>query len=246
LAERGPATGSPASTGSEARKPETASRSRILIVDDEDAFRGLLRLRLEENFDIIDTGHAAEALALALQHKPDAILLDLSMPEFSGFELCQTLSSLSHTQSIPVFVVSGEPAGKYKTFCQNLGAREYVQKPVDFEDLQALLAATLKDKRRRRRPEVCVRLRVVLRLIGTDTNEKRFDVLTATEEVTPSGFSSGCTAPLKKDATVEVFLVGSTEQRVGQARATCVDWHDTPFPRYRFQFCGQPEQWFFQ
>ena len=54
--------------------------SKILIIDDDQAVRGLLRQRLEGLYDIADTGNPEEALALAVQVKPDCILLDLTMP----------------------------------------------------------------------------------------------------------------------------------------------------------------------
>ena len=219
---------------------------RILIVDDEEPFRNVLRLRLEDTFEIIDTGHAAEALALALQHQPDAVLLDLSMPESSGFELCQTLASLSHTQSIPVFVISGEPAAKYKAFCENLGAREYLEKPVDFEELKTRLAVVLRDKQPKHRAEVSVRLRVILKLVGTDAHGTKFETLTTTDEISARGFACGCTTPLKKDALVDVFEDTPEGHYVGQARAVSAEWRETPFPRYRFQFVARPRQWFLQ
>lgn len=48
-----------------------------------------MRFRLRESYDVIDSGSPEEALALALQHKPAAILLDLMMPKYSGLEVCQ-------------------------------------------------------------------------------------------------------------------------------------------------------------
>jgi DNA-binding response OmpR family regulator len=56
-----------------------------------------MSFRLKNSYKIIDSGSPEEALALALQYKPAAILLDLMMPKYSGFEVCQTLSSLSFT-----------------------------------------------------------------------------------------------------------------------------------------------------
>jgi len=78
---------------------------KILIVDDDEAVRGLHRLRLSDSYDVIETGDAEEALALALHHKPAAVLLDPMMPKFSGFEVCQSLHSLSYTSLIPIFVI---------------------------------------------------------------------------------------------------------------------------------------------
>ena len=54
---------------------------KLLIVDDEEAMRRLLRINLADRYEIIDTGNPEQALALAMQDKPNAILLDLRMPE---------------------------------------------------------------------------------------------------------------------------------------------------------------------
>lgn len=220
--------------------------ARILVVDDEEPYRNLIRQRLEDEYEVIDTGQPAEALALALQHRPDAIVLDLSMPELSGFELCQTLATLSYTQSIPIFVVTGEPAAKYKAFCQNLGATEYFEKPVDFDELKARLAVGLKLHHPERRAEVSVRLRVILKLLGTDTNGGKFELLTTTDGVSAGGFLCSCPASLHKDSLVEVFLVSEEPRYVGQARAVRAEWRDTPVPHYGFRFVARPDQWVLQ
>jgi CheY-like chemotaxis protein len=68
---------------------------RLLIVDDDEAIRRLFRLQLADEYEIIDTADPEQALALAMEHKPDAILLDMHMPKFSGFDLCRTFNSFS-------------------------------------------------------------------------------------------------------------------------------------------------------
>lgn len=219
---------------------------RLLIIDDDDAMRRLLRLNLAGSHEIIDTGDPEEALALALQHKPDAILLDLRMPKFSGFELCQTFTSFSSTQLIPVFVVSGEAGARTKQICRDLGAAEYFEKPVDFERLRASLEKVLRGKRPERRSEVRVRLRVTLKLRGTDTHGKPFEALTTTENVGLSSFFCGCQAALKDEAVVQVFLVSGGEQHVGSARIVRSERADTAYPRYAFRFVEKVGDWVLQ
>ena len=92
----------------------------ILIVDDDDAMRGMIKMRLSDTYETIDAGNPVQALGLALDHKPRAILLDLMMPDCSGFELCQSFHNLSYTARIPIFVVTGESAGKYREYMSNL------------------------------------------------------------------------------------------------------------------------------
>src|SRR5260370_8330088 len=108
---------------------------KILIVDDDDALRALLRMRLSDTYEVIDTGNPVLALGMALEHKPDAILLDLMMPDTSGFELCQSLHTLSYTSRTPIFVVSSEPAAKYREYVGSLGARGFLKTPFTFPDL---------------------------------------------------------------------------------------------------------------
>jgi CheY-like chemotaxis protein len=99
----------------------TRPMPRVLIVDDGDAYRSVMREHLSRDYQIIETACPEEALVMAVENGPDVSLLDLSMPGLPGFELCQTLSSLSFTQKIPIFIISGQDE-RNKAFCQNLGA----------------------------------------------------------------------------------------------------------------------------
>src|SRR4029077_1678186 len=166
----------------------------------------MLRFRLKDTYEIIDTASPEEGLILALQRKPDAILVDLMMPAHTGFELCQTLTSLSFTQLIPVFVISGAPEGIYKDFCDALGTQGYFEKPIDFNLLQARLAATLSKDRGNRRREARIRMRLGLKLRGRDTKENPFEILTFTENVSCRGFACGLNVQLGRNGVVEVFL----------------------------------------
>ena len=132
---------------------------KLLIVDDDSAMRGLMRARLSDTYEIFDTESPEQALALALEHRPDAVLLDLMMPKFSGFELCQSFHALSYTSYLPIFVISGAAGNKYKEQCDKLGVADYFDKPVDFKKLKERLAAELQTSRPERRAEARVRMR---------------------------------------------------------------------------------------
>lgn len=217
---------------------------RLLVVDDDESIRKLLRFRLKDLYEITETASAEEALALALQVKPGAILLDLSMPKYSGLELCQALGSLSFTQLIPIFIISGAPAGRYQGFCENLGAKGYFQKPIDFDALRARLAEVLNGSTHDRRAEPRVRLRVSLKLSGNDSEKRVFDLQTVTENVSSSGFCCGCRADLNVDAVVAVALASCGKpQFVGKARVAHVQWPKTPGQQCGFQFLEKPLNW---
>jgi CheY-like chemotaxis protein len=216
------------------------------MVEDDPAMRGLLREHLVESYEVIETGDPTEALAQALEHKPDCILLDLMLPGFSGFELCQMFSSLSLTRLTPVCVITAKPAAEYKDFCLNLGAADYFEKPVNFAQLKARLAVLLEGKRDERRRERRVRLSVILKLRGQDAAGNPFESLTAADDVSGSGFLCACQARLEKGSQVEVFLMGGQERYVGRAEVMRTEWRDRPWQRYGFQFVEKPREWILQ
>jgi CheY-like chemotaxis protein len=216
---------------------------KLLLVDDDEALRRMVRVSLGDLHEIVDTGVAEEALALALEHKPDAILLDLRMPKYSGFELCQTFTSFSSTQLIPVIIVSGEAGARTKELCRDLGAVGYFEKPVDFDALTEFLTKTLENRRVERRSEVRVRLRVPLKLCGADNRGESFEALTSTENVSKSGFLCACNLALDRDTVVDVFLGGLDGMCVGKARVVRSEWADTPYPRYGFRFVEKRSGW---
>jgi DNA-binding response OmpR family regulator len=220
--------------------------NKLLIVDDEEAMRRLLRINLADRYEIVDTGNSEQALAMAMRDKPNAILLDLRMPNYSGFELCRTFKSMTSTQLIPIIIISGEAGATTKLLCKELGATAYFQKPVDFDALRAGLERVLQAAQPERRSEVRVRLRVMLKLRGTDINEKPFEQVSAAENVSKNGFFCGCTALLKNESTIEVFLVSGGTKFVGKARVVRSEGFDTPYPLYAFRFVQKEGDWILQ
>jgi DNA-binding response OmpR family regulator len=219
---------------------------KLLIVDDEEAMRRLLRINLSDRYEILDTGNPEQALAMAMQNKPSAILLDLRMPKYSGFELCRTFNSLTSTQLIPLIVVSGEGGATTKELCKELGATAYFQKPIDFEALRQSLENVLHAARPERRSEVRVRLRVKLTLRGTDIDGKPFEEATLTENVGRSSFLCGCTAGLKIGSVIEVQLQSGGTKFSGKVRVVRSEGTDTPYPRYAFRFVEKDGDWILQ
>jgi CheY-like chemotaxis protein len=216
---------------------------RLLIIDDDESLRKVMRFRLKDFYDIVDSGSPEEALALALQYKPDAVLLDLMMPKYSGFEVCQTLSSLSFTSRIPILIVSGESSERYKDYCESLGAKGFFQKPVDIEALQKKLTELISSSLDAPQPDPRVRLRVMLKLRGIDSAEKPFEILTPTENVGAAGFFCGCPAPVDVNTMVEVFFPAHGNSIAAKARVTRVDWPGTAGQRCDFKFLEKPADW---
>ena len=219
---------------------------KVLVVDDDEALRRLMRLELSDEYEVIDSGEPEQGLALALEHKPEAILLDLRMPKYSGYELLQTFTSFSRTQMVPVIIVSGEAGGQTKEHCKQLGAVGYFEKPIDFEGLRACLQQMTKTRKYVPRTEVRVRLRVPLKLQSTDVSGKKFEVEATTENVSLSGFLCTCTADLPIDCTVEVYLTSHGKEYVGKAQIVHANAKGAPLRSYGFRFIEKTGPWVLQ
>jgi DNA-binding response OmpR family regulator len=216
---------------------------KLLFVDDDQAIRELMAAHLSDTYEVIGTGDPKQALGLALRHKPDAILLDLMMPKFSGFELWQSLRSLSYTSTIPIFVVTGELGVKYKEHCANLGAVAYFEKPLDFAQLKRSLSLEIQNKRPEHRAHLRVRMRFRIKLRATGASGREFEGMTSTENVSAGGFLCNCMSSLVKYATVEVILSRGGERYGGKARVVHKEPSGTPWRRYGFQFLEKTVDW---
>jgi CheY-like chemotaxis protein len=217
---------------------------KLLLVDDDEALRRLMRIELSDTYEIIDSGEPDQGLALALESKPDAILLDLRMPKYSGYELLQTFTSFSRTQMIPVIIVSGEAGGQTKEHCKQLGAAAYFEKPIDFDALRACLQQIAKPRPYIPRSEVRVRLRVPLKLRGTDRAGQNFEETATTEDVSLNGFLCGCTAQIVTDSIVEVYLASG--KYVGKARIAHSRSKDASLRYYGCRFIEKTGSWVLQ
>jgi CheY-like chemotaxis protein len=233
-------------SGTDATKKLDTTTPTLLIIDDDESVRRVMSFRLKNSYKIIDSGSPEEALALALQYKPAAILLDLMMPKYSGFEVCQTLSSLSFTAHIPILIVSGESSERYKGLCETIGAKGFFQKPVDINALQKKLANLIVLSRDEAQPKPRVRLRLMLKLRGIDSTETDFEIVIATENVSATGFLCGCTALVGLNTIVEVFLATGSGPFTGKARVMQVDSPGTVGQRCDFEFVGKPIDWVLQ
>ncbi len=121
---------------------------RLLIIDDAAEVHRLLESRLHAEDLILDFVDEAQAgFDRAKTTQPDLILLDVRMPEISGFELCRLLKSDPATANIPIIFLSGatDPVDKIKGL--DLGAIDYITKPFDAAELRARVRSGLRTKR---------------------------------------------------------------------------------------------------
>lgn len=219
---------------------------KLLVVDDDEALRRLMRLELRDSYEVLDSGEPQHGLALALEHQPDAILLDLRMPKYSGYELLQTYTSFSHTQKIPVIIVSGEGGAQTREHCKQLGAVGYFEKPIDFDALRTYLQQTVRTRQYVPRAEVRVRLRVPLKLVAVDGHGEKLAVAAVTEDVSVSGFLCACTMEFPSAIVLDVYLTTGREEYVGKARIVHSNAKAAPLWHYGCQFIEKTGNWVLQ
>jgi len=117
----------------------------ILLIEDDKDMRDLVAGHLEHTgFDVQRADDGIKGQALALQYKPDLILLDLMLPSVDGLTLCQRLRRDDRTASIPILMVTALGATKDKVTGFNSGADDYLTKPFDLEELHVRIKALLR------------------------------------------------------------------------------------------------------
>lgn len=114
----------------------------ILIAEDDRDIRDLLRLYLEgEGYRVLEAENGAQALILAREQTPDMAILDVMMPEMSGFELTRSLRRYSE---IPILILSARSQDNDKILGLNLGADDYIAKPFNPVEIVARVKAQLR------------------------------------------------------------------------------------------------------
>lgn len=120
---------------------------RILIADDDPQFLRALRITLgARGYEVLLARDGQHALEMAIDHKPDIILLDLGMPRLDGVKVIEAVRDWS---SAPILVISGRSGSAEKVEALDAGADDYVTKPFSMDELLA-------------------RIRVLTRRIGQD------------------------------------------------------------------------------
>jgi DNA-binding response OmpR family regulator len=111
-------------------------KKKILIVDDERDIVKALMIRLQgAGYEVVTAFDGAQGVFMAHKEKPDLIILDIRMPAGNGFSVAQRLKRSMHTFTIPVIFLTGSPEKNAEEKAMALGARFYVKKPYDPEEL---------------------------------------------------------------------------------------------------------------
>ena len=120
-----------------------ARRNRILVIEDDPAVAQSLKAGLErDGYAVTWKASGSDAVAYARDRQPDLILLDIRLPDLSGFDVCRELRRLGQRQPIIMLTVLGEETDKVLGL--EVGADDYVTKPYNLRELLARIRAQLR------------------------------------------------------------------------------------------------------
>ena len=120
------------------------SARRVLLVDDfEDSRFSLSKLLEIEGYEVIEASDGAQAVELALNGKPDLILMDLSLPVIDGLSATKQIRQSEEMKSVPIIALTAHDLIDFQDKAIDAGCTDYATKPVDFNALMLLMSKYL-------------------------------------------------------------------------------------------------------
>lgn len=121
------------------------STKKILIVDDQEMIRKLVKMTLASgNFEVLEAKNGSEALEIAQHETPDLIILDVMMPgEFNGIQVCKKLREIPATKESVILMLSAKTQAVDKEEGMFAGATDYLVKPFSPEYLMKIIGEYL-------------------------------------------------------------------------------------------------------
>ena len=120
---------------------QESHKPTILLVEDYEETRLMLRVWLERRgYRLVEAGDGEEAVELASIVMPDAILMDLRLPELNGIAATRRIRQHPKLCGVPVIVISALDPALFRDAAAKVGCTEYLNKPIDLERLEDLLA----------------------------------------------------------------------------------------------------------
>jgi DNA-binding response OmpR family regulator len=120
-----------------------AERKRVLLVEDDESVRQLVRVTLQmHDYDVVEAKDGLEGLLFLDMHKPDAVILDLMMPDVGGERMLAQLRATVQTKKIPVVIITGKPEVAPEVIGL-VGKENFFPKPFDPDAVIARLQAMI-------------------------------------------------------------------------------------------------------
>jgi CheY-like chemotaxis protein len=120
------------------------SRFRVLVVEDASEIRQLLRVVLQaEGYDILEADNGVSAVELAASARPDAIIMDMSLPVLDGYQAAKRIRMVPGMRDIPIIACTAFNRWEWRAKAIAAGCSAFVTKPIDFGLLSGLLSQQL-------------------------------------------------------------------------------------------------------
>ena len=121
---------------------------KVLVIDDSATTRSMISTSIEEidDFEAVEASNGFEALKMLPAMSFDLIITDINMPEINGLEIVSFVKNHPVYQSIPLIIVSTEQAEEDRKKGIELGAKEYITKPFDPEELKKVVLKVMAEK----------------------------------------------------------------------------------------------------
>lgn len=118
--------------------------SKVLVVDDSPTEMFQFKEMLEKlGYVVITAENGRDGVEKARQEQPDVVLMDIVMPDMNGFQATRQISRGDDTQHIPVIIVSSKDQETDKVWGQRQGAKGYITKPVNTDELVSVIKSLL-------------------------------------------------------------------------------------------------------
>ena len=119
--------------------------NKILVIDDDNAINELIKINLELiGYKVIQALDGIKGFALAKQELPNAIILDIMMPEIDGYTVAQRIRQNPTTKNIPILMLTALSQLNDKVRGFDIGVDDYLTKPFEMEELKVRIRAILK------------------------------------------------------------------------------------------------------
>lgn len=118
-------------------------KMRVLIADDEPAIRAVVARMLEQDYVVLEATNGREAVDTAKRERPDAILMDLMMPQVDGYTACSQIKADQATKMIPIIILTAVGHEFNRKFAMEMGADAYITKPFTPQVLRDAIAPLL-------------------------------------------------------------------------------------------------------
>jgi len=120
-------------------------KKTVLVVDDEQSIRELLTFNLQkEGYDTLEAEDGVTAVDLAIEKKPDLIMLDVMLPKLDGISVCKKIRYALNISNIPIIMISAKDEESDKIVGLEMGADDYITKPFQIREVMARVKANLR------------------------------------------------------------------------------------------------------